>query len=218
MCHEPSLGRQRVPGRPRPVEIRPAGTGAGGALQSSCSRAQSQKPIGIHTGVLLDVRLSAACPLCEMGGLGVLLSVAARFVRSLAWRLGLSAGAGALVLAAGGAAPSYAAPFVWSGGAPPGQGQWSKPANWAGGVAPSGTVEQLSFPAPTSAACNVTPPSQPTLTCLQGTNDLSGLRTESLSIDNGYAYDLTGEPLTLGAGGCTGARSNCLLYTYEADD
>lgn len=144
----------------------------------------------------------------------MLLSVAARFVRSLAWRLGLSAGAGALVLAAGGAAPSYAAPFVWSGGAPPGQGQWSKPANWAGGVAPSGTVEQLSFPAPTSVACNVTPPSQPTLTCLQGTNDLSGLRTESLSIDNGYAYDLTGEPLTLGAGGLTAASSNTSTTSY----
>jgi Spy/CpxP family protein refolding chaperone len=49
------------------------------------------------------------------------------------------------VLAIAVAAPAAsAADFTW---APPASGNWSSGANWQGGVAPSGTVGTLSFPA-----------------------------------------------------------------------
>ncbi|MEA2469250.1 MAG: hypothetical protein QOE38_248, partial [Thermoleophilaceae bacterium] len=60
--------------------------------------------------------------------------------------------------------------FTWTGGAPVGSPAWSNTSNWAGGVAPSGSVGTLTFPMLTSAACTASPP---TATCLTSNNDIA---------------------------------------------
>jgi hypothetical protein len=104
-----------------------------------------------------------------------------------------------------GSASADAASFTWSGAATPGTSNWSAGANW-GGTAPAGAVEELTFPALTSAAC--TPPSPPLADpCSQSNNDLSGLSVNAISIDDGVEYNITGSAITLGAGGITAAPS-----------
>ncbi|HEY5318825.1 MAG TPA: Ig-like domain repeat protein [Solirubrobacteraceae bacterium] len=95
--------------------------------------------------------------------------------------LGLPSSAGALT------------DFSWSGAsAAP---NWSVGTNW-GGTAPSGSVGTLSFPALTGCT-----------TCYQSSNDVTGLSANAISIDDGVPYDITGDGLTLGAGGITAAPS-----------
>ena len=96
--------------------------------------------------------------------------------------------------------------YTWSGAAALGTGteRWSVGTNWEGSSAPSGTVGTLTFPALTSAACASVPP---TATCYQSYNDVTGLNVNGLSIDDGVKYEVTGNAITLGAGGITAAPS-----------
>ena len=80
---------------------------------------------------------------------------------------------------------------------------WSNGANWAG-VAPSGTVETLTFPALASPACTAKPQ---TATCYFGENDISGLKVNAISIDDGVGYGIMGNAITLGAGGLSATTS-----------
>ena len=99
-----------------------------------------------------------------------------------------------------------ASSFTWTGEGALGSG-WSNPANWEGGVAPSGTVETLTFPELTSLACVAV---EPGATCYQANNDVSGLNVERISVLAEDAneikadYTLTGQSITLGAGGLEG--------------
>lgn len=100
-----------------------------------------------------------------------------------------------LALTAATAAVAVAAPaasasdftYVWNQG---GNGLWSNAANWAGGVAPSGTVDTLTFPERTSGQTFVDP-----------SDDLSGL-TVSRIVTHSYQTlgGSAGTPLTLGSG------------------
>jgi hypothetical protein len=104
--------------------------------------------------------------------------------------------------------------FTWSGAEPlgtpifsNGEFDWSHGTNW-GGTAPSGTVGTLTFPALTSPACTA---NSPTDTCYLGYNNVSGLSVNAISIDDGafgaQVYSMTGEAITLGAGGLTASTS-----------
>jgi hypothetical protein len=103
-----------------------------------------------------------------------------------------------------------AASFTWSGAAlvP----NWSKAKNW-GGTAPSGSVETLTFPLLTSAACSEEPPAAP---CYFSVNDLSGLSVNALSIDDGGKYFIFGNPITLGAGGLTASTTSSTGFAFLA--
>jgi hypothetical protein len=81
---------------------------------------------------------------------------------------------------------------------------WSSTANWVGGTAPSGKVATLTFPALTSSECTAIPR---TAECYESKNDLTGLEAEALSIDDGVEYFISGNGISLGAGGLTAAPS-----------
>jgi hypothetical protein len=106
-----------------------------------------------------------------------------------------------------------AASFTWRGGAPAGEGKWSNPSNWVGGTTPSGSVETLAFPELTSSACTVLPR---TAACYRSNNDVPGLEVNGLSIVDPLAsfseqeapqYSITGNEISLGAGGLTVTRA-----------
>jgi len=111
-----------------------------------------------------------------------------------------------LVPAVAGAASS----LTWTGEGVFGSG-WSNSANWEGGTAPSaGEVDTLTFPELTSASCaNI----QAGAACYYTGNDISGLEIQKLAflVEEGSEvesnYNLTGEPITLGAGGLMGVLS-----------
>jgi|GEM_PF-3471943 len=89
----------------------------------------------------------------------------------------------AVLVATASAASSY---YTWAGkGNNP---YWSNGANWVGGHAPSGSVAKLTFPALSGGS-----------TFSQ--NDVTGLTAGALSIDDKVSYEVTGNQLTLGAGG-----------------
>lgn len=96
--------------------------------------------------------------------------------------------------------------FSWSGATPLGSGatNWSNPTNWVQDGAPSGAVGRLSFPALSTSACSSKPAS---VACYQSYNDVSGLNVDSVSVDDGAPYYLSGNAITLGAGGLTAAPS-----------
>jgi hypothetical protein len=104
--------------------------------------------------------------------------------------------------AVAGAAPS----FTWTGEGAFGSG-WSSTANWEGGVAPSGTVETLTFPELTNATCADI---QSGAACYYTDNDVTGLEIHKLAfpVEEGSEaesnYYLQGEAITLGAGGVMG--------------
>jgi len=116
----------------------------------------------------------------------------------------------AIPLAASAAA---AASFTWSGATPLGSGasNWLNGANWAG-TAPSGTVETLTFPTLTSGACTAKPPTD---TCYMSNNNVSGLSVNAISIDDTAPYSLTGNAITLGAGGITATAPSACCSSYH---
>lgn len=115
------------------------------------------------------------------------------------------------------ALPSSAAAltdFTWSGAMPFGAGaaNWSNTTNWVGGAAPSGSVGTLTFPnLGSNSACAG---AAPTETCGRSNNDIGGLSVSALSIDDGGAwagglgYQISGNGITLGAGGITAAPAS----------
>ena len=166
--------------------------GPGGALQM----ASDQAPSGSH-GVQWRTLGRERC-----NGGDVLAHRGTRWTAILGHRL--RAVIAALVLAgsclAAAASAASAANFTWSGAAAAGESKWSDGTNWEGGLAPAGSVGTLTFPALSSSACTAEPP---TATCYQSNNNTSGLSVNSISIANGVPYSVTGEPITLGAGGLT---------------
>jgi hypothetical protein len=127
-----------------------------------------------------------------------------RAVPARAAHVSVAAFALALVLLGLSAAAGSAASFTWSGAAPLGTANWSNASNW-GGAAPSGSVETLSFPALTGPACASEPP---TATCYIASNAIAGLSVEGLEINDGVSYGLTGEGISLGAGGIKAATTS----------
>jgi hypothetical protein len=89
--------------------------------------------------------------------------------------------------------------FVWAGEAVDGSPEWSLGSNWAGRTAPSapGPVA-LEFPRLAGSGCGA---------CYTSKNDLSGLTAESLRIDDGDKYILSGDALRLGVGGLVATPS-----------
>lgn len=117
---------------------------------------------------------------------------------------GVCCAVGVVVVGLIGAAPSVAAAgdFAWAGiGA---SAHWSAAGNWSGSAAPSGSLGQLSFPALTDPACAQLSPIK---TCYTSTNDIRGLAATSITVDDGVAYQITGDAITLGAGGLTATSS-----------
>lgn len=109
-------------------------------------------------------------------------------------RLGLAAVCAVIGLASSPAvAGAILTNFTWSGTAAVGESKWSNPVNWEGS-APSVAAGTLTFPALTSSQCTAKPP---TWTCYTSNNDVSGLTVGELSIDDGVAYNITGEAITL---------------------
>lgn len=108
----------------------------------------------------------------------------------------------ALALGAAGPVSAAAADFTWSGRAPQSDGAypfWSDATNWVGGIVPSSAVGRLTFPLLTGDCSS----SQPSDACYLGSNDLVGLNAQAVRIDVGAGYSLSGNAITLGAGGLT---------------
>ncbi len=101
-------------------------------------------------------------------------------------------------------APAAAADFTWSGQAPSVDPSWSTASNWLADSAPSGSVGKLTFPLLTSAACTAMPP---TAACYRSNNDVTGLNVTGITIDDAGPYLLTGNAITLGAGGLTASTT-----------
>jgi hypothetical protein len=92
--------------------------------------------------------------------------------------------------------------YTWTGGGTEdniSDQQWSDPSNWAQGVIPYGAVGSLSF---SGVSCDGY-----SCGCSYGvcnaSNDISGLAANALDIDSSTPYDISGDGLTLGAGGLT---------------
>ena len=108
----------------------------------------------------------------------------------------LLAGAAVLSLLAG---PATAQSFTWTGqGSTP---NWSNTSNWSPAASPSGATSLTFGALPPPCGDTINP------TCYVGTNDVSGVSVDSISIDDAETYDLTGDQVTLGAGGLTAAPS-----------
>jgi RHS repeat-associated protein len=97
-----------------------------------------------------------------------------------------------------------AADFTWTGAAPFGEPNWSNATNW-GGTAPTGSIGTLTFPSLERSAC-LFGGGLPTETCQRSNNNLGGLAANALKFGCGI-YELSGNALTLGAGGLT---TSCL--------
>jgi hypothetical protein len=115
------------------------------------------------------------------------------------------AGAAALTLAF--ASPAAAVPFTWTGAAT--VFNFSNTSNWSPAASPSGATS-LTFGA-LSPACSVPMPAD---TCYNANNDVPGLSVDSISIDQNEPYMISGDPVTLGAGGLTVAPTGA--YTLGA--
>jgi hypothetical protein len=96
--------------------------------------------------------------------------------------------------------------FTWTGRSTTSE-DWSIAPNWEGGVAPEDStgIGALDFPRLTSTACTLEEERHP---CYISFNDVSGLRAESLTIDDGDEYFIGGDELTLGGGGLTAAPAS----------
>lgn len=111
-----------------------------------------------------------------------------RFVFAPARTMALPAALALVLLAASSA---NAAISRWTGEAAQGSG-WSAAKNWQGEVAPS-APGPVSLAFPRLIGCIGA--------CYESKNDLSGLSVESLTIDDGDDYKLSGDEISLGAGG-----------------
>jgi hypothetical protein len=99
-------------------------------------------------------------------------------------------------------APSaLATSFAWTGESTTTEA-WSEGLNWAGDTAPKASkkAETLTFPHLTSEGCEDETGENP---CYFSYNDLVGLSTESMRIDDGDEYLMGGESLAIGKGGLT---------------
>ena len=112
-----------------------------------------------------------------------------------------------LALASAAGAKTLNPSFTWSGLAS--TEEWSAAENWEGKAAPvSGEkLAELDFPELNGACAEGLPPD----TCYSSEDNISGLNTDSLHIDDGQAYELEGQkPLELGSNGIvakpTGAK------------
>jgi hypothetical protein len=102
-----------------------------------------------------------------------------------------------LALAPGALATS----FTWTGESTTTE-DWSEGLNWAGDAAPKASkkAETLTFPHLTSEGCEDETGENP---CYISYNDMVGLSTESMRIDDGDEYFMGGESLAIGKGGLT---------------
>jgi hypothetical protein len=99
-------------------------------------------------------------------------------------------------------APSaLATSFTWTGESTTTE-NWSESLNWAGDAAPKASkkAEMLTFPHLSSAGCEDETFENP---CYFSFNDVVGLSTESMRIDDGDEYLMGGESLAIGKGGVT---------------
>jgi hypothetical protein len=91
--------------------------------------------------------------------------------------------------------------FTWNGT----RSAWAEGAAWEGGIAPSGTVGTLTFPSAAlnfpGAACTTSP-----FTSCPAANNISGLTVGTLEMGEGY--ELSGDGITLGAGGLSVSQSS----------
>ena len=133
-----------------------------------------------------------------------------------------------VVSASGGAAPATSAAtaevapttFTWTGATPASGGaaaaDWSQATNWSQGIAPSGAVSALVFPALSGSGCTSTPPTD---VCSTTVDNVAGLSTGSLSIaaaaDWVFAGDGAGDPLTIGSGGLAVTPGSGLVATLD---
>jgi hypothetical protein len=92
--------------------------------------------------------------------------------------------------------------FTWSGAAATGQ-DWSAAANWASGTAPapSGNVDVLQFP--TLNGCSTADD-----VCYTSKNDVTGVTVGQMSLPLGDGYSLSGDGITLGAGGLSTTQAS----------
>jgi hypothetical protein len=117
----------------------------------------------------------------------------------------------ALLLVAGialtaGAGSAAAAPYAWVG-----QGtsmDWSNATNW-NPASPVTGATSLSFGTLLSAGCD---PPTPAFACYHGTNNVAGLTVNAISIATD-AYEINGDPVTLGSGGLTVTPGNGSVVT-----
>jgi hypothetical protein len=108
----------------------------------------------------------------------------------------LAVGSSGLVLAP--VAGATAASYTWTGDfSGPG---WSAPKNWEGEMVPSSS-EPAALEFPHLAGCISS-------TCYKSENNLSGLSVESIKLDNGDEYDLSGDEITLGGDGLIAAPAS----------
>jgi hypothetical protein len=99
-------------------------------------------------------------------------------------------------------APSaLATSFTWTGESTTTE-SWSEGLNWAGDASPKASkkAETLTFPHLSSAGCEDETFENP---CYFSFNDVVGLSTESMRIDDGDEYLMGGESLAIGKGGIT---------------
>jgi hypothetical protein len=97
--------------------------------------------------------------------------------------------------------------FTWSGQANKPVPKWSEAANWTPATAPasSASIGALSFPALAGKGLSCTFPGPEGGCGYASNNDVSALSVESMSIDDGEDYAISGEPITLGSGGLSAA-------------
>lgn len=83
---------------------------------------------------------------------------------------------------------------------------WNNPANWVQGVIPYGTVGTLTFPqlyVCDSTSCDCSTSCGCGYGYCSAINNIPGLTANALVADSSYPYEISGDGLTLGAGGLT---------------
>jgi hypothetical protein len=100
--------------------------------------------------------------------------------------------------------------FIWSGRSEAlseSSFDWSLGADWRGGATPVAdeAVGTLTFPHLSNSTCTS---KSPTDACYEALNNISGLTAESMKIDNGNEYVLSGEEIELGGGGLTASPAS----------
>jgi len=99
-------------------------------------------------------------------------------------------------------ASAAASPFTWTGASS--EAKWSAAKNWEGEVAPEvapSDLQPVALDFPRLASCSGT-------TCYESKNNLSALNVESIGLDDGDDYELSGEEIKLGSGGLTASPAS----------